>query len=157
MQFDPAGKWKRVFGAKMWRQENYALSMFGHDLKASLFLAIRLLRPRVRSWGRRFICSCVLLVTRDGPPEFLVLWQLAHLGAVLHAGFVHAVAVAQRRCAAPQLRWELVGQSGGRSRYQQNCCENRVPESIGISFHSPILKPVSGKSDSAKGGKSLGI
>ena len=85
----------------------------------------------------------------------LVLRQLAHLRAMLHAGLVRAMAVAERRCMPQLQRRRLIGDCGDRSCYQKYRCANREPKSISICFHSPILKFATGKSDSAKGGESL--
>lgn len=67
-----------------------------NSLQGNLFLAVRLLGTRVRSRGSGFICCGALLAAGNGPPTILILWQLAHLGAMFLACLVGAMAVAKR-------------------------------------------------------------
>jgi hypothetical protein len=89
-------------------------------LSPSHFGTIRLARAGIRTRRNPIFRKRPLFVAGVSPPAIFVLRQIAHLGALLSAVHMFAVAVAQRRLRARNQGWRLAGEGSGRYRSQKN-------------------------------------
>ena len=89
-------------------------------------------------------------MARHRPPAILVLRQLAHFRAVLHAILLRATAVAERSGWTGRQHRPLIRQRRHRDTSQKDCHSNRLPEPASRWFHGLILEPGSECTDSSE-------